>query len=61
MGKIDAKTQNLMGIFANIIEQIPHDQLNELMQASLHEVASDKKAIHPSKNQWGRCIKMIML
>lgn len=48
MGEIDAKTQNLMGIFANIIEQIPHDQLNELVQASLQEATSDKKS-HSSK------------
>lgn len=42
-----------MGIFANIIEHIPHEQLNELVQASLQDSA-DKKAIHPSKNQWGQ-------
>ncbi|STY80800.1 Protein involved in initiation of plasmid replication [Moraxella catarrhalis] len=53
MSNLDVKTQNLMGIFANIIEHIPHDQLNELVQASLQDNA-DKKAIHPSKNQWGQ-------
>lgn len=52
MSNLDVKTQNLMGIFANIIEHIPHDQLNELVQASLQD--TDKKAIHPSKNQWGQ-------
>lgn len=56
MSNIDEKTQNLMGIFANIIEHIPHDQLNELVQASLQD-GTDKKAIHPSKNQWGQIYK----
>lgn len=53
MGNLDTKTQNLMGLFANLIEHIPYEQLNELVQASLQDGA-DKKAIHPSKNQWGQ-------
>lgn len=53
MGGIDTKTQDMIGIFANIIEHIPHDQLNELVQVSLQD-STNKKAIHPSKNQWGQ-------
>lgn len=49
--------KNLIDIFSNIIERIPHDQLSELVQASLQEAAADKKAIHPSKNQWGQVYK----
>lgn len=55
---IDVKAQNIMGIFANLIESMPREQLNELMQASLQENnAGGKKAIHPSKNQWGQIYK----
>ncbi|OAV25322.1 hypothetical protein AO370_1072 [Moraxella catarrhalis] len=57
---MDVKTQNLMGIFANIIEHIPHDQLNELVQASLQDNADKKPFIHLRTNG-GRFIMMTML
>lgn len=56
MSSLDEKSQSLMGLFANIIEYIPQAQLNELVQASLQD-SSEKKAIHPSKNQWGQVYK----
>lgn len=56
MGEIDTKTQDLMGMFANFIENMPQEQLNELAQARFRDNAG-QKAIHPSKNQWGQIYK----
>lgn len=59
MDELDYKSQNLKNLFANIMGQIPQEQLNELIQASLQDVANvnEGKAIHPSKNQWGQIYK----
>lgn len=63
MSDLDLKTKNIMGIFANIIEKLPQEELNELIQSGLQSgiqdlsITNHAKAIHPSKNQWGQIYK----
>lgn len=47
----DPKTANLMKIFANILENISEDQLNELVQASLQPAAEKEPPAQPPSHE----------